>query len=54
MPTPRINESKPAFMSRCIEQVRNEGYDQSQAVAICERYWAEKDQNRSFAKPYKP
>lgn len=41
MPTPRPNESKSSFISRCIEVVLKEGTaeDEEQAAAICYGMW---------------
>jgi len=35
MPTPKPNESKDDYMSRCIPKLVAEGKDQDQAIAIC-------------------
>jgi hypothetical protein len=32
-------EGKNKFISRCIKQEKNSGYDEDQAAAICYRYW---------------
>ncbi len=39
---PKSGESKEDFLSRCIPVEINAGHPQDQAVAICERYWADK------------
>ena len=36
---PRPGENEGEFISRCVEKVINEGYENEQAVAICYSYW---------------
>ena len=38
IPTPRSNENKSKFVSRCISEIRGE-YKEEQAVAICISTW---------------
>jgi len=39
VPTPRKGEKQKDFISRCIRDLRHEGYKQDQATAICYSYW---------------
>lgn len=54
LPTPNIGESRDDFMNRCISFVVNEGTEQEQAIAICNRQWEEnkmfycKELNKNF------
>lgn len=42
MPTIKEGENKDSWMERCVpELVNKEGYDNDQAVAICESMWDE-------------
>jgi len=41
MPKPNPGEEKNHYISRCVEQlIKEEGYKQDQALAICYRYWS--------------
>lgn len=43
MPTPQLYERQEDFINRCIpELIDKEGYDKSQATAICYQIWKEK------------
>lgn len=39
MPTPRPNEKRNDFISRCIPELRDEGKPQNQAIAQCHSIW---------------
>lgn len=39
MPTPRQNENRSDFISRCIPQLRSEGREQNESIAICHSLW---------------
>lgn len=45
MPTPRKNEDKQSFISRCIPYVMDDGTadNQEQAAAICNSIWDNKE-----------
>lgn len=48
MPTPRKDEKKSEFISRCIEYVvEKEGKKQEQAVAICHSIWKNKKEKKN-------
>lgn len=41
---PKSGEKQSAFISRCIEhEIKNNGYAQSQAAAICYSKWKKKN-----------
>ena len=43
MPTPNFYERQEDFINRCIpELINKEGYDKSQATAICYQIWNKK------------
>lgn len=42
IPTPKPDEEKTAFLTRCIEVIKNE-YNLEQRVAICYRAWENKE-----------
>ena len=52
MPTPRENEPRDEFISRCIPLVIEEGTAQSpeQALAICTTFYEDKTQMNDFLK----
>ena len=54
MPTPRKGEKKPAFISRCIPIVINDGTakDQKQAAAICYSLWAKSKGKKKASDPW--
>jgi hypothetical protein len=39
---PKKGESKSDFMKRCVPFVKNEGYEDKRAVAICYSMWRKK------------
>lgn len=45
---PRQDESQDAFISRCIETERENGYGEEQAAAICYRAWQERNQQHAI------
>jgi len=48
MPTPRSGESKEDYISRCIPQLKDEGKEQKQAIAICYNMWERRNENIEF------
>ena len=46
MPTPRQNESRSDFISRCIPDLKNEGRPQDQAIAVCHSMWRDSKRNK--------
>lgn len=43
MPKPQKDETRDAFLERCIPQLVDEGKDQDQATAICNSMWERRD-----------
>lgn len=41
MPTPRKDEKESDYISRCVEQVMEEGLDKDQALGKCYGMWKE-------------
>lgn len=41
IPTPKPNEKKSEFMTRCVASISKE-YKQDQAIAICYQTWRDK------------
>jgi hypothetical protein len=44
IPTPNPDEEKTAFLTRCIDALKNE-YNLDQRVAVCYREWENKKTN---------
>jgi hypothetical protein len=47
MPTPKPDEDKDEFMSRCIPMLIDEGKEQDEAIAICSSLWEQGSKNMS-------
>ena len=48
MPTPRSGESKEDYIGRCIPQLKDEGKEQKQAIAICYSMWERRNENKEI------
>ena len=59
MPKPRPDETKDEYIGRCIGMLINEGKPESQAAAICNSMWEERNMTayekelRKYIKPMK-
>jgi HK97 family phage prohead protease len=53
MPTPKSNETKDAFIKRCIPYIIKEGTEPDQAIAICYSLWEKHDEKTNSLKSEK-
>lgn len=52
MPKPTKNETEKVFLNRCIPQlIKEEGYEQKQAVAICYSIYRKEGTGKKSPKP---
>lgn len=49
MPTPKRNEDKSDFISRCIPELVGEGKKQDQAIAQCHSIWRQNKKEKANA-----
>lgn len=53
IPTPRNDESKNAFMGRCMGMLKNESKPRDQKIAMCFSQWKDKEKTAEGGKKKK-
>jgi len=51
MPKPKSGETERDFLSRCIPELMNEGYQNKQSVAICYSVYRKEGTEKKSPKP---